>query len=69
MNRNHGCPMSRGFAHTLACSRSTPHPSEHVESRERRDGVQLARWLGMRSAYLGALALTLVTSILATVGC
>ena len=61
--------MSRGFAHTLACSRSTPHPSEHVESRERRDGMQLARWLGMRSAYLGALALTLVTSILATVGC
>ena len=31
--------------------------------------MQLARWLGMRSAYLGALALTLVTSILATVGC
>jgi hypothetical protein len=30
--------------------------------------MQLARWLGMRSAYLGALALTLVTSILATVG-
>ena len=31
--------------------------------------MQLARCLGMRSAYLGALALTLVTSIFATVGC